>query len=174
MKFSPQYRNNKNALFGTEDECRHAAGCAAAVGARGGPGGRGRGDPDQRRARGGGQLVRRQLVGSGAQRHEAIENYTRRLGAGEQLDAMEMEMNSNHFTSLNRLQKEAEIDLQQKRSMCLKQVEFVTEAMREVKITDRLRETQKERHRLEISRQEQNEVDEHVSGAFARRIIEAK
>ena len=107
-------------------------------------------------------------------RQEAIENYTRRLGAGEQLDAMEMEMNSNHFTSLNRLQKEAEIDLQQKRSMCLKQVEFVTEAMREVKITDRLRETQKERHRLEISRQEQNEVDEHVSGAFARRIIEAK
>ena len=40
MKFSPQYRNNKNALFGTEDECRHAVGSAAAVDAAGGPGGR--------------------------------------------------------------------------------------------------------------------------------------
>lgn len=109
-----------------------------------------------------------------AQRHEAIENYTRRLSAGQQLDAMEMELNANHFTSLTRQQKEAEIDLQQKRSLCLKQVEFVTEAMREVKITDRLRETQKERHRLEISRREQSEVDEHVAGTFARRIIEAK
>ncbi len=104
----------------------------------------------------------------------AIENYTQRISSGEQLDAREMEMNSNHFTSLNRQQKEAEEDLLQRNRSCTQQIGSVTEAMREVKITDRLRETQKERHRLEFSRQEQNGVDEHVAGTFARRIIEAK
>jgi flagellar export protein FliJ len=107
-------------------------------------------------------------------RQEAIENYARRLSAGEQLDAAEMELNSSHVNSLNRRQKDAEADLQQKRSSYLRQVEFVTEAMRDVKITERLRETQKERHGQEMSRQEQNSIDEHVSGTFARRIIEAK
>ena len=109
-----------------------------------------------------------------AMRQKAIDNYTSRLASGEQLDAREMELNSNHFASLNRLQKDAEVELREKRHLCNQQIGAVTEAMRDVKITDRLRETQAERHRLEYSRQEQNGVDEHVSATFARRIIEAK
>ena len=107
-------------------------------------------------------------------RQEAIENYTRRIASGEQLEAKEMELNSNHFTLLNRLQREGEDDLQQRQRSCTQQIESVTEAMREVKITDRLRETQEERHRIEFSRQEQSMVDEHVAGIFARRNLEGK
>jgi flagellar export protein FliJ len=102
-------------------------------------------------------------------RLQTIEDYTLRLHSGEQLNAMEMELNSNHFASLNNLQKEAEKVLQEKKQACLRQVEIVTAAMREVKVTDQLRETQKERHQLEFARLEQNNVDELVSTNFARR-----
>ena len=107
-------------------------------------------------------------------RQEALENYTQRLTSGQQLNAREMELNSNHFTSLSRLQNEAEAELQQKRALCEKQVAVATHAMREVKVTDRLRETQYGRHRSEFARREQSGVDDHVAGMFARRLIEAK
>lgn len=107
-------------------------------------------------------------------RHEAIENYTRRLTSGQQLNATEMELSSNHFASLNRLQKDAEAVLAQKRQACLRQIGLVTEAMREVKVTDNLRETQRERYKQEFDRQEQNGVDELVSATFARRILQTK
>ena len=107
-------------------------------------------------------------------RQEALEQYTQRLTSGPQLNARDMELNSNHFTSLSRLQNEAEAELLQKRSLCEKQVAVVTGAMRDVKITDRLRETQQGRHRTEFARREQSGVDDHVAGMFARRLIEAK
>lgn len=107
-------------------------------------------------------------------RQQAYQNYTERLTSGESLNINELELNSNHFTSLDRLQKEAETELQQKRRLCLEQIESVTGAMRKVKVTDRLRETQKDRHRLEFSRHEQNGIDELVAGTYARRLIDAK
>lgn len=107
-------------------------------------------------------------------RHEAIENYSRRLASGEQVNAIELEMSSNHFASLDRLQKDAETDLALKRHACQRQIELVGEAMRDVKITDKLRETQKERHQLEYMRQEQNSVDDMVSATFARRLSQVK
>ncbi|CAN5362998.1 hypothetical protein BH10ACI2_BH10ACI2_06510 [soil metagenome] len=107
-------------------------------------------------------------------RQEAIENYTRRIRSGEQMNSMEMELNSNHFASLDRLQKEAEAALALKRTACARQIQLVTEAMREVKVTDNLRETQMERHQLESDRQEQTIVDELVSATFARRMSQAK
>ncbi len=107
-------------------------------------------------------------------RLEAIENYAKRLTSGEQLGAMEMELNSNHFTSLNRLQQEAEKILKQKQLACRQQGETVARAMREVKITDRLRETQKARHQTEYARQEQNNMDELVSANYARQMLQVK
>lgn len=107
-------------------------------------------------------------------RQEAIENYTRRLTSGEQLNATELELNSNHFASLDRLQKDAEAELELKKQACLRQIEAVSEAMRDVKITDKLRETQQERHQLEYVRQEQSSVDDMVSATFARRMSQAK
>jgi flagellar export protein FliJ len=104
-------------------------------------------------------------------RFESLENYARRLNSGEQVSAIEMELNSNHFASLNRLQIEAETKLEQKKQQCRRQGETVAAAMREVKITDRLRETQKARHQLEFSRQEQNNLDELISANFARKLL---
>lgn len=106
-------------------------------------------------------------------RFEAIEKYTRKLTAGEFVCAREMEMNSNHFASLDRLQREAEQVLSEKRQACRSQSQKLAAAVREVKITNRLRETQAARHKLELDRQEQNNLDEIVSANFARRLIGA-
>ncbi len=109
-----------------------------------------------------------------SQRAEAVDNYTLRLNSGEPLNTMEMELVSNHFSSLNCLQKDAERILEEKNQACRKQMELLSDAMKEVKITDRLRETQKLRHDLEYSRQEQNNIDEIVSANYARQIIQPK
>ena len=109
-----------------------------------------------------------------AMRHSAIENYTRRITAGERLDALEMELSSKHFASLDMLQKDAEAKLAQRQRACEVQIGAVTEAMRSVKITENLRETQKARHRQDYERQEQKTVDELVSNNFARRILGTK
>lgn len=107
-------------------------------------------------------------------RIDAIESYAQRLNSGEQLNAMEMELNLNHFASLNRLQQEAEKVLEQKNKACQMQGKTVAAAMREVKITDRLRETQQIRHQMESARQEQNSIDEMISANFARQMVQAK
>lgn len=101
-------------------------------------------------------------------RREAIETYTRRLTRGERIDALEMELSSRHFASLDRLQLEAEAELAERRKACEAQMGHLTEAMREVKITENLRETQRERHRFETERQEQANIDEMVATGFAR------
>lgn len=101
-------------------------------------------------------------------RREAIETYTRRLTRGERIDALEMELSSRHFASLDRLQLEAEAHLAERRRACEAQMANVTEAMREVKITEKLRETQRERHRFETERREQVGIDEMVATGFAR------
>lgn len=107
-------------------------------------------------------------------RIDAIEKYARRLNSGEQVCVMEMELNSNHFASVNCLQQEAETILKQKQQAYLRQGATVAAAMREVKITDRLRETQKSRHQTEFARQEQNNLDEMVSASYARKMSQTK
>ena len=83
-------------------------------------------------------------------------------------------MSSNHFASLDRLQREAEKVLNDKKLACNTQSQKLAAAVREVKITNRLRETQVAKHKLEIDRQEQINLDEIVSANFARRLIGAK
>ena len=107
-------------------------------------------------------------------RFDALENYTQRLKAGEVICAVELEMNSNHFASLDRLQREAEKVLEEKKRACNTQSQKLAAAVREVKITNRLRETQAAKHKLELDRQEQINLDEIVSANFARRLIGAK
>jgi flagellar export protein FliJ len=118
-------------------------------------------------------------VNKAAAHHETIEgsriaamaDYAHRLRTGEQFNPIEMQLHASHFESLNRLRMEAEKELEDKRLACLRQGENVAAAMREVKVTGRLRETQKTRHDLEDSRREQNDIDELISASFARQII---
>jgi flagellar export protein FliJ len=107
-------------------------------------------------------------------RREAIDRYARRLTNGERVDAMEMELSSKHFASLDRLQKEAEAELAKRNRDCDLQVAAVTEAMRNVKITENLRDTQFERHRAEFDRQQQSNIDEIVTTSFVRRSMGEK
>lgn len=107
-------------------------------------------------------------------RVDAIEKYTGKMKAGEFLSAYEMELNTNHLAALDRVIREAQADLEQKKRACAAQGEIVAAASREVKITDRLRETQQNRHRLETARQEQNALDELVSANFARQMLTIK
>lgn len=109
-----------------------------------------------------------------AMRQEAIEKYTRRITNGAKVDALEMELSSKHFASLDRLQKDAEAELAKRNHDCDIQLGAVTEAMRNVKITANLRETQLERHRSELDRQQQNTIDEIVMASFARRSMGEK
>jgi flagellar export protein FliJ len=109
-----------------------------------------------------------------ALRNEAVENYMRRINSGEQLNALEMELNANHFASLNSLQKEAQSVADAKRRAAMQQLDVVRAARIEVKITDKLRDDQKKRHEVEFNRQEQQNIDELVTTKFARRIQGSK
>lgn len=104
-----------------------------------------------------------------AMRREALDKYTRRIASGERVDALELELSSSHFASLDRIQREAEETLLQKKLECDRQVSIVTEAMRKVKVTENLRETQLARHKADGDRQDQIAIDEIVNAVYARR-----
>ena len=107
-------------------------------------------------------------------RAKAMETYARRLESGRTVDPYELELNSNHISALDRLQREAQKTLEIKKQACQRQTKSVEAAAREVKITGRLRETQNARYQLELARQEQNALDELVSANYARRMAQAK
>lgn len=107
-------------------------------------------------------------------RRDAIERYTRRVTSGERVDAMEMELSSKHFASLDLLQREAEAELARRNHDCDIQIAAVTEALRDVKITENLRETQKKRHQSEFDREQQNSIDEMVTTRHGRRTLREK
>ena len=103
-------------------------------------------------------------------RFQALENYSQRMRAGERLDALELELSSNHITSLDRMQREAQQLLEQAKQTALEQGKVVAAAGRQVKITEKLRETQQTRHKHEMSKIEQNALDEIVCANFARQM----
>ncbi len=104
----------------------------------------------------------------------AMENYARRMSAGASLDPFELQLNSNHLASLDKLKCDARKFLELKQKDFQLQTETLAAATREVKVTGRLRETQQMRYRLESDRSEQNALDELVSANFARRLSQTK
>lgn len=107
-------------------------------------------------------------------RQEAVERYMERLNSGVHLNPREMELSSNHFASLNSLQKEAQKVVEEKQDACRRQLEKVHAARVEVKVTDKLRDSQQRRHNEEVARREQNNIEELVTAKFARRIQGSK
>ncbi len=103
-------------------------------------------------------------------RLRAIENYTEKLGKGESLNALELELTSNHISNLDRLQREAAQFLEQAKRTAAAQSINVAAAGRAVKITEKLRETQQIRHQNETQKNEQNALDEIVCANFARQM----
>ncbi len=105
-------------------------------------------------------------------RNEAIKNYTLRLQAGAAINVFELEMNSNHISTLDRLIREALEVVEQTKQSCTAQLATLATATRAVKITNRLRETQVLRHKSEAERHEQTAIDELVSANYARRMTQ--
>ncbi len=103
-------------------------------------------------------------------RQQAIENYTARIRAGERLDAFDLEACSNHISTLDRFRREAQTILEQTKLIAQSQSLNVAAAGRAVKITEKLRETQQTRYKLESAKVEQTALDEIVSANFARQM----
>lgn len=100
----------------------------------------------------------------------AIESYSTKLNCGRVMNMGEMELEALHISSLERQKRRAiEILAEKKRTVAEQRVKLAA-AVREVKITDRLRENQVLRHRLETAKDEQNSLDEMVSANFAREL----
>ena len=116
------------------------------------------------------ELARSRIAHIEELRKDALESYMKRLSAGAYLDPKEMELNSNHFASLDSLQREAQKVADEKAQACLSQIQVVLEARVEAKVTDKLHENQKMKHQLEFERHEQAGIDELVTNNFARNI----
>jgi len=101
----------------------------------------------------------------------AIENYSNKINSGRAVHIGEMELEALHISALERQKRRAVEILEEKKRAVVEQSAKLAAAAREVKITDRLRETQALRHRLEADKDEQNAMDELVSANFARRLI---
>lgn len=102
---------------------------------------------------------------------KAIANYSSKLRVGEAVNIGEMELELNHISTLDRLKRKTIELLEEKKQACLAQKNKLAAATREVKITNRLRETQEARHQQEIARQEQTILDDIVAANYARRLI---
>lgn len=101
-------------------------------------------------------------------RFTAIENYTGKLRHGEKINPIEMELNSKHISSLDRLKRETFEQLAEKENAFSEQVKKVATAKKKVKITENLREKKLARHKLELATREQNALDDMVSAKYAR------
>lgn len=98
----------------------------------------------------------------------AIESYSQKINSGRAMHIGEMELEALHISALERQKRRALEILEEKKRAVTEQRVKLAAASREVKVTDRLRETQAQRHRLETDKHEQNAMDELVSANFAR------
>jgi flagellar export protein FliJ len=99
----------------------------------------------------------------------AMRTYAQRLRSREEISPLEMELSSSHFASLNRRQQEADREVAEKNLQCTNQVVAVAGAVKEVKLTNRLKEKQFARFETERQRVEQSMLDELISTSFARK-----
>ncbi len=100
----------------------------------------------------------------------ALNNYRHKMEIGESMSSFELKLNSDHISDLNRRQLESRVKLEKQKSDCTDQTKKLAAAHREVKVTDRLRETQEIHHKKELERHEQNTIDEIVTINYARRV----
>ncbi|MEJ7708486.1 MAG: flagellar export protein FliJ [Pyrinomonadaceae bacterium] len=99
----------------------------------------------------------------------AAETYAAMLHAGV-IDSYEAAQRANYILTLTRLQQDARTRLAALEREREEQRLAVVEASRAAETTSRLRERQHARHNLEVTRQEQNMLDEIATSAIARQM----
>ncbi len=97
-----------------------------------------------------------------------MANYVSAMIGGKAIDPVEMDLHAKHISSLERLKIQTEIELEDKKSACKRQAGQLSEAAREVKVTEKLREKQKALYDLELAKHEQTALDEITSAKYAR------
>jgi len=104
----------------------------------------------------------------------AIDNYKRKMKAGDTISVFELELITDHIADLDRQRMQAQEELKEKNIECAEQQNHLAAAYREVKVTDKLRENQRALHKLETMRTEQNSLDEIVIAKHTRQMSRAK
>lgn len=110
------------------------------------------------------------LVATERTRFDALENYSRKLNNREPMSPYEMEMHTRHLLSLNGSISEARARVEETKRCFMQQSKVVASAGQAVKITERLRDTQKKLHRIRAERTEQSDQDEMAAARFARQL----
>lgn len=104
----------------------------------------------------------------------AMTRYVTAMDGGTPVHPVEMDLHSKHITSLERLRKQTENEIEEKQSACRNQAVQLTAAAREVKVTEKLREKKKALHDRESAKHEQTALDEITSAKYARQTGEIK
>jgi flagellar export protein FliJ len=103
----------------------------------------------------------------------ASDAFAGRLQFGE-IDPFEATLSVNYLASLLKRERDDHARLQERERVHEAQRAITTEAARAAEATSRLRERQRERHKLETSRAEQEMLDEMATLAQARLIREER
>jgi flagellar protein FliJ len=104
-------------------------------------------------------------------RLDAVESYSQKLKKGEAINPFELELSTRHIESLQTSIREAKANVTEKQNERKLQSFVVAAANQQVKITEKLHENQKKKHKTEIDRHEQSAIDELVSANYARRMV---
>ncbi|NNF00710.1 MAG: flagellar export protein FliJ [Pyrinomonadaceae bacterium] len=120
------------------------------------------------------KIISERIVQFENMRASAIDNYKRKMKAGDTISVFELELITDHIADLDRQRMQAREELVEKNQECAEQQKKLAAAYREAKVTDRLRENQKASHQLELTRKEQNSLDEIVIAKHARQMTRAK
>lgn len=107
------------------------------------------------------------------ERNHISASYSRKLNDGK-IDPIEAAMTSNYITVLVLREREAKANLKRAETALENQRQKLTKAERDVEATSRLRERQKERHALEMTRKEQNLLDDMATIATARQMTKER
>ena len=99
-----------------------------------------------------------------------MEDYLNGFQTGEAIQPAELDLYSRHFASLEKRRLEAEEALKEKRNACQMQVEELSKAAMDVKVTESLRDKQKAHFDRELSKKEQSSLDELTGAKFASRM----
>lgn len=104
-------------------------------------------------------------------RDEAVGAYVGSLD-GDTLDTRDLALRADYLVTLSRRMADSRERLAQLEREREQKRAAVAEASRAAEVTNKLRERQRARHKLEAARHEQNDLDEMASVAAARRLNE--
>lgn len=113
--------------------------------------------------------VNSELVQIEENRRQATKFYADKMQKNE-LDAFEIGLAMDYLRALSVRESDARARVAQAQTKCQEQSQVLNLAMQAVKATEKLRSQARQKFELEVSRQEQSELDELTVLKFARQL----